>query len=159
MKSAGGGIAGVAITRVAITCMAAAGLLARPAPAADDAVRLERGRALYTESCMSCHGAGGAGDGPAAGATRVPTSDLTRIAERRGGVFPDAEVAEIIDGRRHLRAHGPRGMPIWGRAFGPAVSGGPDGAEARDRVRVLVEYLKSIQRPADEGPADEDPAD
>ena len=35
---------------------------------------------------------------------RTPPPDLTHIAQRRGGQFPDAEIAAQIDGRAMVRA-------------------------------------------------------
>ena len=128
----------------------AAALIAAPAlaPAEDSAsqARKLRGYELYQASCARCHGPDGIGDGPDAGETRVPTANLTLIAARRGGVFPDAEVQQIIDGRRAMRAHGPSGMPVWGNEFSPPVSaGGPAQVAVKDKIHLLAEYLKAIQ--------------
>jgi mono/diheme cytochrome c family protein len=113
---------------------------------AEDA-QLQRGQETYAKNCSRCHGPEGRGDGPDAGTTRVPTLDLTYIAARRDGVFPRAEIQQIIDGRRGLRAHGPSGMPVWGDEFAPNVSGGgPSEVVIRDQITVLIDYLVSIQR-------------
>ena len=81
------------------------------------------------------------GDGPLAPELKKAPADLTRIAARRGGVFPEHEIHEIIDGRRRMRGHS---MPEWGRVFGRVL---PDQSEEMSRARMLemVEYLKSIQ--------------
>jgi mono/diheme cytochrome c family protein len=73
--------------------------------------------------CSACHGINGRGDGPAALAIRAPALDLTRIAQRRGDRFPEAEIAAHIDGSIVIRAHGSRDMPIWGRRFGEKFGG------------------------------------
>ena len=134
--------------------LALALLLVAPALARADEASQERklrGHELYSESCASCHGEKGRGDGPRAAETRVPTLDLTLIAARRDGVFPKPEVTGIIDGRRSIRAHGPSGMPVWGKEFLPDVSGGgPAEVVVRDRIQLLVEYLESIQRKVEE---------
>jgi len=57
---------------------------------------------------------------PAAALT-TPPADLTRIAARRGGSFPDGEVARFVDGRFDLPAHGTREMPVWGERFGAGI--------------------------------------
>ncbi len=108
------------------------------------------GRATYRVYCASCHGASGEGDGTIAEHLRIPPSDLTRIAERNGGVFPVDEVTEIIDGRTFPRTHGSKEMPVWGDAFHIIV--GQRGEEAvRDKIHDLTAYLSSIQaEPADE---------
>ncbi len=106
------------------------------------------GAESYHQYCASCHGADGRGNGPAAGALRVPPADLTRIAARRGGTFPEAEIATFIDGRFELAAHGTREMPVWGRKLGEPIAPGVQHDEmVRGRIDTLVEYLKSIQRP------------
>ena len=90
------------------------------------------------------------GHGPASGALKVPPSDLTLIAHRRGGEFPNGEVALFIDGRFDLPAHGSRDMPIWGARLGEAIPESSIGEEiVRGKIATLIEYLKSIQREGD----------
>jgi hypothetical protein len=110
---------------------------------------LSRCGETFQRHCASCHGLSATGDGPAAGALRLPLppADLTRIAERRGGAFPTAEVARFIDGRFFPTAHGSREMPIWGERFGAWIPESSLSEEiTRGRIVTLVEYLKSIQR-------------
>jgi mono/diheme cytochrome c family protein len=118
------------------------GALAR----ADESVAAQAGHNLYSEHCEVCHGLRGDGTGPLAEELRVAPADLTRIAQRRGGVFPEVEIREIIDGRRRVRGHGPANMPLWGEVFAESRAGPQHEAEIRDRIVSLVEYLKSIQR-------------
>ena len=109
---------------------------------------VEQGRADFQTLCASCHGLEGRGDGPAAPALNQVPADLTRIAARRGGSFPDSEVATYIDGRFELTAHGTREMPVWGEKLGQEIA--PDvhpDEVVRGRIVTLVEYLKTIQRP------------
>jgi hypothetical protein len=78
---------------------------------------------------------------------RTPPPDLTRIAQRRGGQFPDAEIAAQIDGRAMVSAHGSREMPVWGLRFAEKFGGESVGEEAvRGHLLVLISYLKSIQQ-------------
>lgn len=108
----------------------------------------ELGAETFIEHCAACHGALGHGDGPAAGSMKTAPADLTLISTRRGGTFPDAEIAGIIDGRFELDAHGTREMPIWGRRLAVPIAAGTEGDEvARGRIQILVEYLKTIQQP------------
>ena len=104
------------------------------------------GREEFTTYCTPCHGLSGIGDGVAAPALKKPPADLTRIAARRGGRFPDDEVAAVIDGRSDVVAHGTRDMPIWGERFGDDATD-PDEREplTQGRVALLIAYLKSIQ--------------
>lgn len=121
---------------------------AAAAPSAHDPVLAEIGAPVFERRCASCHGLAGRGDGPAAAALRTPPADLTRIAARRGGVFPDAEIARTIDGRFELSAHGTREMPVWGQRFGADVPDpGVGESIARGHIASLIEYLKSLQRP------------
>ena len=104
------------------------------------------GRKLFLQHCSACHGPEGLGNGPAAPALRTPPADLTQIAKRRGGHFPEAQIAAYIDGQKDVRAHGSREMPVWGLRFGEQFGGGEVGEEfARGHLQVLVQYLKSIQ--------------
>ena len=106
--------------------------------------------AAFQANCAVCHGASGVGDGPFAAELKTVPADLTRIAERRNGVFPASELVEMIDGRRRVRGHGPRDMPIWGKKFGPDVAAGSGyRAVAQDKILTLVEYLRDIQRKPD----------
>jgi mono/diheme cytochrome c family protein len=140
------GLAGAGIALAWIACAAHA------EPAADEPTDFslaEIGQPYFASYCASCHGISARGNGPAAGSLRLPPADLTRIAARRGGRFPAGEIAQFIDGRFQLESHGSREMPVWGTVF---TSGIPeaDVAESisRGKVAVLVEYLKSIQVPA-----------
>jgi len=108
----------------------------------------ELGAALFRDHCASCHGSLGRGDGPVATSLKVPPADLTQLAARNGGAFPDAEVASFIDGRFELDAHGTREMPIWGRRLAEPIAGGTGDEVARGQIQILVEYLKTIQQPA-----------
>jgi len=106
------------------------------------------GAESFQKYCASCHGTDARGNGPAAAALRARPADLTRIAARRGGTFPDSEIATYIDGRFELAAHGTREMPVWGEKLGYTIA--PDvhpDEVVRGRIVILVEYLKTIQRP------------
>ncbi|HXK25215.1 MAG TPA: cytochrome c [Myxococcota bacterium] len=104
------------------------------------------GREAYLRYCASCHGTEGKGNGPLAEDLRVAPADLTQISAHRGGVFPQAMIAEFIDGRRRVRAHGPANMPVWGERFDREVPTSPSGdIVIRSRVMLLIEYLRSIQ--------------
>jgi mono/diheme cytochrome c family protein len=134
-----------------VRCLAALGILALAAPAAAqtdaDTVLADMGKEQYAIHCAACHGSDARGGGPAAAALRKAPPDLTRIAARRGGTFPSAEIARFIDGRFEVTAHGSREMPVWGERFAEVVPEPGVGDEvARGQVLTLVEYLKSIQR-------------
>jgi len=98
---------------------------------------------LFRFYCATCHGRDGRGNGPIGAALKTPPADLTKIAERRGGTFPRAEILGFVsEGPALIPAHGSIDMPVWGPIFR-----GLDSSEARARVRIdnLVSYLESIQ--------------
>jgi mono/diheme cytochrome c family protein len=101
------------------------------------------GRELYDFYCATCHGREGKGGGPVAEALRVPPPDLTTIAARNRGVFPDARVEALVTGERDMpAAHGSRDMPVWGPIFR-----GLDTHDRLNRIRIrnIVDYLASMQ--------------
>lgn len=107
------------------------------------------GIAEFEIACMPCHGIEGRGDGPLASTLSVPPADLTRIAKSNQGKFPSKKVAEIIDGRAAVAAHGGRDMPVWGDRYRVATESGesPTVVEQRARAQInaLVRYLEAIQ--------------
>lgn len=138
------------LSRAAAVAFAAAIALAAGAGAEDegDPMLAKVGAESFRTYCAACHGMTAVGDGPAASALRTPPADLTRIAARREGRFPDAEIARFVDGRFDVAAHGSREMPIWGEKLGEPIAEGADHDEiVRGRLLALVEYLKTIQRP------------
>lgn len=109
------------------------------------------GKREYDSNCAICHGKQGGGDGPYAGMGETRVADLTTLSSRNKGVFPLEQVHEVIDGRKIVKAHGPREMPIWGDRYM---------AEARDafwdvpydpesfirtRIVALTDYLERLQ--------------
>jgi mono/diheme cytochrome c family protein len=102
------------------------------------------GASTFRNYCASCHGTGGKGDGPLAANLRFHPPDLTLIAGRRGGEYPAEEIHRIVDGRKPLRGHGGPDMPIWGDAFRSAETGYDD-APAKERIRSVVEYVRTLQ--------------
>jgi len=105
------------------------------------------GAQLYTRFCASCHGAKGYGDGPVAATFKVIVPDLTRIARRQGGAFPEEQVRKIIDGRKTMPPHGSREMPVWGFEFYGQNADKPDPQRRTDEmVARLTEYLRSMQK-------------
>ena len=106
------------------------------------------GRSHYVRYCASCHGIDGRGKGPVAKELKKPPTDLTRIAARRKGRFPDAEIARYIDGRTVVPAHGTREMPVWGERFSTQYGSDSIAEEVtRGKIGVLIQYLKRIQKP------------
>jgi mono/diheme cytochrome c family protein len=119
-------------------------LLATPATAQD----IDRGARLFAQNCAVCHGAGLRGDGPMAELLVTAPPDLTRIAARYDGVFPQAGMAWKIDGRDPIVSHG-GDMPLFGFVFSEMseVLRSPGGQTVLTSPEVidLVAYLESVQ--------------
>src|SRR5690606_21834288 len=93
--------------------------------------------------CAVCHGRAARGDGPLADQMKKAPPELTRYAQRNGGVYPSAMVARIIDGRNPLPGHGGPEMPVWGDVF--KVGRGATEADVKARIDALVKYIESLQ--------------
>lgn len=113
------------------------------------AQELVTGEWEYNNSCAVCHGPEGKGDGEYAGFLKLPVPDLTELAKKNDGVFPFDDIYRIIDGRRHIKAHGAREMPIWGKYFTEVEPRRYDDATraelARGRILAVAQYLYLIQ--------------
>jgi cytochrome c553 len=102
------------------------------------------GRALYQAYCAVCHGPDARGGGPMAASLKVASPDLTRIARRHDGVYPDALVERVISGEERLPGgHGTREMPIWGPIFSQVAW---DQDLGRLRIHNLSAYIRRLQQ-------------
>lgn len=101
------------------------------------------GRQMYKEYCAACHGSDGKGRGPVAASLRKPPPDLTTLAKRHGGNFPEEYVAHVLRFGPGFSAHGSSEMPVWGPIFQNLEN--YNEAAVRQRIKNLCEYLESIQ--------------
>ena len=124
---------------IAIACGTA--ISARAAEPEQDA-----GRTIYLQYCGACHGTTAKGDGSVGSLLQTKPSDLTQLAKKNGGEFPFTHVMEVIDGRRNIRAHGEKEMPVWGEVFAerPTWEIGRR-AEVLGKEMLITEYIRSIQ--------------
>jgi mono/diheme cytochrome c family protein len=101
------------------------------------------GHEMFTHYCAVCHGADAKGTGPAADALKKTPADLTQIARKNGGKFPEVHVMRVIKGNDVVSAHGSLDMPVWGELFrslhNQADAGGDLG------VNALMRYVEQIQ--------------
>jgi mono/diheme cytochrome c family protein len=111
------------------------------------------GAQQFTQYCAPCHGNDAAGNGPVASELKRKPANLTVLSKNNNGVFPTREVHDFIVGTRTIPSHGTREMPVWGYAFmfRAGAMAGPfvpvlTPRQAEDRINLLVDYLKSIQR-------------
>jgi len=110
----------------------------------------------FRRYCAQCHGMDATGDGPVASALKKKPANLTLLSANNGGVFPEEEVRDFINGTKTSAAHGSREMPIWGDAFAKRTgaasgAGGIMGAgltevQVDQKINTLVTYVASIQR-------------
>ncbi len=101
-------------------------------------VGIERGEAIYTQNCASCHGARGEGDGPVA-ASLVPTP-----AKHSDGGYMNA----LSDG--HLF----KVIKEGGTAVGKSSMMAPWGPSLSDEeIRDVIEFVRSLADPPYSGSA------
>ena len=128
------------VTVVGISCLAQETKLKKePAKITSPA----SGQEMFTSYCAACHGRDAKGDGPAAAALKTAPEDLTTLARRNNGKFPDARVGSVLRGTASLASHGDQEMPVWGPVF-RSLAGGND-AEVQMRISNLSRYLESLQ--------------
>jgi mono/diheme cytochrome c family protein len=135
--------------RVAITLAALVGatlLLAQDTPKINKVGAVPTspasGKEMFRAYCASCHGVDGKGGGPAAPALKKPPTDLTLLAQKNGGKFPNMRVmSSIKDGGQ--AEHGSKDMPVWGPILSTVSSDNP--AVVDQRAGNLVGYIQSIQ--------------
>ncbi|MFQ3237486.1 MAG: mono/diheme cytochrome c family protein [Paraglaciecola sp.] len=111
--------------------------------------RLTDGGELFVELCAACHGKGGKADGPVAAVLKTTVPDLTLLAAKNKGVFPEEQIEDSIIGKSKVISHGTIDMPVWGAAFeGVRPDWKPFRREAwaRQRIHNLVEYISTIQQ-------------
>lgn len=89
------------------------------------AAPLARGRELYEQNCMQCHGAGGRGDGPLAAGLRPPPLDLTVHTP----LHSDQELENWISNGVPRTA-----MPAFGSQFSP------------EEIQAVINYIRELAR-------------
>src|SRR5260370_18335674 len=70
------------------------------------------GKLQFRQYCAQCHGMDATGDGPVAAALKNKPANLTTLAQKNGGVFPEHEVRELINGTKTPGSHGAPKMSI-----------------------------------------------
>ena len=115
------------------------------------AFQATKGRITFRSYCVNCHGDRANGHGHVAQYLNVEPADLTKLQASNGGVFPEETVTESIDGRRYVKGHGTRDMPIWGEIFQSPLVKVPGTATGEERVACkiceLVYFLETMQAP------------
>jgi mono/diheme cytochrome c family protein len=111
------------------------------------AAEAEAGKEMYRRYCASCHGLDGKGNGPVATQLKIKLPDLTLVKKRNKGTFPLDDVMATIDGRRVVKGHGDRQMPVWGEVF----SGEDEQKKYSElttllKAKIIAEYVATLQR-------------
>ena len=102
------------------------------------------GAEMYKQYCAVCHGPDGKGDGPAASALKTAPPDLSTLAKRHDGKYPDDYVANVLRNGAKAPAHGTAEMPIWGPLF--STMNQADQGMVSMRISNLTKYVKSLQQ-------------
>jgi len=107
----------------------------------------DSGKKMYLQYCASCHGGEGRGNGSVSRYLKIKVPDLTLLAKQHKGVYPLSDVMAAIDGRRSVRGHGDRDMPVWGEAFTKELEEKKyTELTALLRAKLIAEYLSTLQK-------------
>jgi len=101
------------------------------------------GQEMFVTYCAACHGKDAKGDGPAAPALKKAPADLTTLAQKNGGKFPELKIYDTIKGDSNTPAHGSKDMPVWGTVFQSLSHG--DSGQVQLRISNLTKYIESLQ--------------
>jgi mono/diheme cytochrome c family protein len=105
---------------------------------------VQTAKELFLAHCASCHGPSAKGDGPAAKALKTPPTDLTMLAARNGGTFPEMKVLGAMTAGPRTPAHGSAIMPVWGPIFREVTDAATEG-EVQLKIYNLMEYIRTLQ--------------
>ena len=103
------------------------------------------GHQLFLRYCAACHGEDGTGNGPVAKTLRDQPANLRLLADKFGMPLPTLALADLIDGRKAVRAHGTHEMPIWGERLYQTHEGNQGERGIGETIRKIVAYLETIQ--------------
>jgi len=101
------------------------------------------GEEMFKTYCAACHGKDAKGAGPATPDLKTTPPDLTTLAKRHDGKFPEDYVTNVLRNGVKAPAHGSSDMPVWGPLF--AKVSGEDQSIVNMRISNLVRYLESLQ--------------
>jgi mono/diheme cytochrome c family protein len=130
---------------VALIVSMAFGSAARAGDKNVNADDVRDGRKYFVRYCASCHGTNGTGDGPVAKSLTKPPANLRLLSDRFGSPLPTAKLAELIDGRDAVRAHGTADMPVWGERLYAMGQGERGELGISEIIGKIVAYLDTIQ--------------
>ena len=103
------------------------------------------GQKYFVRYCASCHGTSATGDGPVAKSLTERPANLRLLADKYGSPLPAARLAELIDGRDAVRAHGSADMPVWGERLYAMGEGERGELGISEIIGKIVAYLDTVQ--------------
>jgi mono/diheme cytochrome c family protein len=121
---------------------------AKTLPAVDETLPpsyMPSGKLMYQQYCATCHGLDAKGTGPMASFLKTRPSDLTSLAKRHGGKFPNEYVRSVLEFGPGPSAHGSSDMPTWGPIF--RYFDKQNERAVQQRIKNLCNYLASLQEP------------
>lgn len=101
------------------------------------------GEKLYKQDCAVCHGNDLKGNGPAPAPFKDVPPDLTTLAKRHGGKFPEKYFDDVLRNGVVIPAHGSPEMPTWGADFRTREH--LNSTQVTQRIANLSNYIKSLQ--------------
>jgi mono/diheme cytochrome c family protein len=120
-------------------------ILVLPRVALAEGNDVAEGKRYFLSYCASCHGVNGDGHGPVAPALSTSPANLRLLGEKYGTPLPAARLANLIDGRSAIRAHGSREMPVWGEKLYQLGQGERGDTGVSEVIGKIVAYLNTIQ--------------
>jgi hypothetical protein len=107
----------------------------------------DQGETFYVQYCSSCHGKDGRGNGSVSPYLKIKVPDLSLLKKNHKGIYPLDDVMAAIDGRRSIRAHGDRRMPVWGEVFHKEVEKEKySELTSLLKAKMIAEYVARLQR-------------
>src|SRR5262249_8391708 len=107
----------------------------------------DAGKATYMSACAGCHGIDAKGKGPRPPGLRKKPADLTALARKNKGVFPDRAIQERVDGRNMVASHGTREMRVW--ACRHTAAAASEAQVTKKKVRRLAPTDTVLDLPCD----------
>ena len=104
--------------------------------------KIPSGAEIYVQDCAVCHGGNLKGSGVSLYPYVAPP-DLTTLARRHGGKFPDEYFANVVKNGATIPAHGPAQMPIWGTDL--SITPWTE-SELATRIANLTTFIKAQQK-------------
>jgi mono/diheme cytochrome c family protein len=110
-----------------------------------NAAEADFGKRSYLQYCSSCHGQQGLGNGPVSRYLNVNVPDLSLLKKNNRGNYPMDYVVASIDGRRDVRGHGERQMPVWGEIFRIEQERHAEQSSLQ-KAQLIAEYVATLQK-------------